>query len=202
MNLSTVDRVLAVLSATGDAGTKHSDARRAEIAAVLATVSGAVERYLDRGVVQTSRTEYHDVEPGRTIFRLGAWPVASVTGVYFDPDQSWGSTTALDATDYYSPVYDAAGLLRMKSVLSHREVYPRSLKVVYTGGMATDTASFVAAYPDIAGAVDTQVSHEWQRRNALGVSSVNYPDGTTASLSFERWIPSVKQVLDYYRRVS
>lgn len=59
MNLSTVDRVLTVLSATGEAGTQHSDARKAEIAAVLATVSGAVERYLDRFALRTSRTEYH-----------------------------------------------------------------------------------------------------------------------------------------------
>lgn len=200
MNLSTVDRVLTVLSATGEAGTQHSDARKAEIAAVLATVSGAVERYLDRFALRTSRTEYHDVLPDMRVVRLRAYPVTTLTSVHYDADQAFGSSTAMDSDDYYDPTLDDTGVMRFKWPFAYD--YPKALKIVYTGGMATDTASFVAAYPDIAGAVDTQVSHEWQRRNALGVSSVNYPDGTTASLSFERWIPSVKQVLDYYRRVS
>lgn len=200
MNLSTVDRVLNVLAATGEAGTKHSDARRAEIAAVLATVSGAVERYLDRYALRTSRTEYFDVFPDMRLVRLRAYPVTALTSVHYDGDQAFGSGTAMDSDDYYNPTLDETGVLRFKWPFAFD--YPKSLKVVYTGGMATDTDSFVEAYPDIAGAVDTQVSHEWQRRNALGVSSVNYPDGSSASLSFDRWIPSVKQVLDFYRRVS
>lgn len=194
MNLSTVDRVLALTSATGTA----REETRAEVAAVLATVSGAVERYLDRLALRTARTEYLDVGPGQSVFRLAAYPVTALTSVAYDEQQTW-ATTLTSGTDFWSPLYESAGLLRLKYGLC---AAPRSLKVVYTGGMATDTDSFVAAYPDLAGAVDVQTSHEWQRRNALGVSSVSYPDGTTASLSLERWVPSVKQVLDYYRRVS
>lgn len=197
MNLSTVDRVLALTSATG----KATDETRAEVAAVLATVSGAVERYLDRLALRTARTEYHDVEVGQRRFALRAYPVTTLTSVAFDPEQAW-TTTITATSDYLSPLYDGAGVLVVRYDLAPCVPAPGSLKVVYTGGMATDTDSFVAAYPDLAGAVDVQTSHEWQRRNALGVSSVSYPDGTTASLSLERWVPSVKQVLDYYRRVS
>lgn len=198
MNLSTVDRVLALTSATG----KATDETRAEVAAVLATVSGAVERYLDRFALRQARTEYHDVEPMQSRVRLRAYPVTTLTSVNYDPDQAFGSTTAMTSSDYYDPTLDVEGALVFRYPFMPSVPHSRALKVVYTGGMATDTDSFVAAYPDLAGAVDVQTSHEWQRRNALGVSSVSYPDGTTASLSLERWVASVKQVLDYYRRVS
>lgn len=201
MNLSTVDRVRTLISASGDNGVKARAATDAEIGAVLATVSGAVEAYLDRYALATARTEYLDVAAGQRLFRLRAYPVTTLTGVWFDDEQSFGTSTALTSTDYYSPLLDTAGVFETKYALSNARA-PRSLKISYTGGMATDTDSFVDDFPDLAGAVDTQVSHEWQRRNALGVSSVSYPDGTTASLSFDRWIPSVKQVLDHYRRVT
>lgn len=199
MNLSTTTRVLALISSKGTA----PDNAETEIEAVLATVSGAVEAYLNRYVASSSRTEYFDVEPYQTVFRLRGVPVSSVSSVYFDEEQSFGSSTALTSDDYYLPTLDSAGLLRIRFMLNTDVVqYPASLKVTYTGGMAADAASFVTAYPDIAGAVDVQVAHEWQRRNALGTSSVTYPDGTTASLTLDRWVPSVKQVLDYHRRIA
>lgn len=198
MNLSTVDRVLSRMAATGNA----RDEARSEVAALLATVSGAVERYLDRRATRTSRTVYFDVEPCGTIYSLDAYPVTVMTGAWFDPDQAFGTGFELAASDYFDPTLDTQGVFQTKGPLSRYARHPRALKITFTGGMANDTDSFVAAYPDIAGAVDTQVAHEWQRRNALGVTSVSYPDGTTATLSFDRWIPSVKQVLDYYRRVS
>lgn len=194
MNLSTVARVKALISSKGTA----PDNVDAELAAVLATVSGAVEAYLDRYALTGARTEYLDVEPGQCVFRLRAYPVSALASAYFDPDQAFGSSTALTSSDYFSPTLESVGLFRLKYPLGSSG--PRSLKVTYTGGMAATAEAFVTAYPDIAGAVDVQTSHEWQRRNALGVTSVSYPDGTNASLSFDRWIPSVKQVLDRYRR--
>lgn len=199
MNLSTTARVLALISSKGTAPANADT----EVAAVLATVSGAVEAYLGRYVESTARTEYFDVAPLQRIFRLRGAPVSSLASIYFDEEQAFGSSTALVSTDYRLPTLDPTGALWMRFVLnSGPDTLPRSLKVTYTGGMATSAANFVTNYPDLAGAVDVQASHEWQRRNALGVSSISYPDGTTASLSFDRWIPSVKQVLDRYRMVS
>lgn len=198
MLLSTVDRVLALISSKGTA----PDHAETEIAAVLATVSAAVETYLDRHAEDAARIEYLDVAPLQRVFRLRASPVRTLTSVHFDEEQVFGSDTALTSTDYYLPTLDPTGALRLRWDLNTSgETYPKSLKVAYTGGMATTAENFITAYPDIAGAVDVQTSHEWQRRNALGVSSVSYPDGTTASLSFDRWIPSVKQVLDFHRRM-
>lgn len=197
MNLSTVERAKLLVAATGD----MSETTRAELAAVLATVSGAVETYLDRYALRKARTEYLDVDPGQCVFRLRAYPVTTLTGVWFDLDQAFAASSALTSTDYWNPLLDAAGVFETKYPLTNGRA-PRSLKITYTGGMATDADAFVAAYPDLAGAVDIQVAHEWQRRGALGVSAINYPDGITASMTAERWIPAVKQVLDHYRRVT
>jgi hypothetical protein len=41
-----------------------------------------------------------------------------------------------------------------------------------------------------------QVTHDWQRRAHLGVTSETYPDGTIARIASDEWLPDVKQVLD------
>jgi hypothetical protein len=198
MNLSTVARIRSYLGMAG----QPNDANEAGLSAALATVSAAVERYLDRKATRIARTVYVDVEPMGTLYRLDAFPITALAGAWFDPDQDFGTDTALTSTDYLDPTLGDRGVFQTKYPLSGGYRYPMALKLTFTGGMATDTASFVTDYPDIAGAVDVQSAHEWQRRNALGVSSISYPDGTTASLSFDRWIPSVKQVLDYHRRLT
>lgn len=198
MNLSTVARVKALITSTGTANAGTD----AEIAVVLATVSEAVEAYLDRETTAAAKTEYFDIEPWTAMVRLRAFPVSALTSVHYDEDQVFGSDTLLTSSDYYDPTLDRRGSLRFKVPFTPSDTRPNALKVIYTGGMAADAASFVTAYPDIAGAVDVQTAHEWQRRGALGVSSINYPDGTTASMTFDRWIPSVKQVLDHHRRMA
>ena len=71
--------------------------------------------------------------------------------------------------------------------------------MVYTGGMAADTTAFVAAYPDIASAVDQQVAYFWHQRNTLGLSSVS-GDAGNVSPGADSLLPSVKRTLDIYRR--
>lgn len=200
VNLTTVERVKVLLSGKPDV--KTDNPRDNELEAVIATVSGAVERYLHRSARAGTYTEYFDVDAGMTVFRLKAYPVTSFTSANFDPDQDFASTTALSEDDYLDPAFDETGMFRLKFPLRVSYPCPRSLKVVYVGGMAADVDAFVEAYPEISGAVDVQVAHEWQRRGALGVSSMTYPDGTTASMTRDRWIASVAQVLDYYRRLS
>lgn len=196
MNLTTAERVKLLIAAQGD----MTETMQSELDAVIATVSGAVERYMGRLALRTARTEYHDAELNATRIGLRAYPVTTLTSVYLDTEQAFGSSALLTSSDYYSPLFNESGLLVFKFPLT--VCGPDAIKVTYTGGMATDTDAFIAAYPDLAGAVDQQAAHEWSRRGALGVSAINYPDGTTASMTAERWIPAVKQVLDHYRRVT
>lgn len=199
MNLTTPDRVRTLIAASGDNGQKRRESLDAELSAVIATVSAAAEAYMDRHALRTSRTEYHDATPGMRLLRLKGYPVTTLTSVYYDEDQAFAASSLMTSDDYYDVTLDDTGALRFKWPFAYE--YPRSIKVVYTGGMATDTDSFIDSYPDIAGAMDMQAAHEWQRRGAMGVSSVNHPDGTTVSMTSDRWIAAVKQVLDYYRRL-
>jgi hypothetical protein len=73
------------------------------------------------------------------------------------------------------------------------------MKITYTGGMAADTAGFISAFPDIAGAVDHQVAYLWHRRNELGIASVS-GDAGSVSVGADSWLPWVKVILEQYRR--
>lgn len=200
MDLTTTTRVENLILATGTPPAWTTTA----IGQLITEVSAAVERYLDRYAQSgVSRTEYLDVEAGQRLFRLRAYPVASMTSVSFDPEQVFGSDTVIDSGDYFSPLYNSSGVLRFPYDLNPPDTatLPDCLKVVYTGGMASSTANFITSYPDIAGAVDKQVAFLYQNRNNLGVSSVS-GDAGSISIGAEAWLPQVKVVLDQYRRRS
>lgn len=200
MDLTTTTRVANLVNAGGTAPASFNTT----VAILIATVSSAVEKYLDRGISIAGRTEYFDTTNDQRVFALKAYPVTSVEGVWFDEEQEWGADTELDSSEYRSPVYDPRGLLTL-SVPQKIYISPgvdvayRSMKVTYTGGMASNTAAFISAFPDIAGAVDHQVAYLWHRRNELGLASVS-GDAGSVSIGADSWLPWVKVVLEQYRR--
>lgn len=200
MDLTTAARVsTAVLgTATGPAPFLL------QVGQLITQVSAAVEAYLDRYATSgVSRTEYLTASKGQRVFRLRAFPVASVTSVSFDTEAAFGAETVVDTTDYYSPVQSEAGLLRFKYAPLIGDGLGDDvpcLKVVYTGGMAANAGAFVTAYPDIAGAVDQQVAYFYHTRNELGRASVSGDSGSS-SPGADSWLPSVVAVLDKYRRL-
>ena len=206
MDLSTAERARVLLMGGGiDAGTALSSDASAALAQLLTGVSAACEGVMDRHAESgVSRTEYFDVYPGQRVFSLRAYPVASVTSVHFDPEQSFGSETALTvATDYANPALDVNGFLILKTTLDAMTDYPlpRALKVIYTGGMAASAAAFVTAFPDIAGAVDRQVIYEWKRRNDAGVVSVSDASGTV-TIPELHLLRATREVLARHRRIN
>lgn len=199
MDLTTTTRVATLVNAAGTAPAAFNST----VGQLITNVSAAVESYLDRYAQSgVSRTEYLAVAAGQQVFRLRAYPVVSMSGVYFDLDQTFA--TALDSTEYLSPVYSDMGMLTMRYPLrlvdGYPDTMPNVLKVVYTGGMASSTANFITAYPDIAGAVDQQVAFLWHQRNNLGTASVS-GDAGSVSAGADSWLPSVMDVLRRYRRL-
>ena len=206
MDLTTVELVrMRLLSGGMITGAELQDDNASAVAQVIVEVSAAVEAYLDRDVQSgVSRTEYFDVERGQTMFPLRAFPVASVTGVWLDQDQAFGSETALTSTDYFNPVLDTRGILRMRSPIvwtmpGVEDRWSKSLKVTYTGGMAADVSEFVASFPDLASAVTTQVIYQFQRKRDLGNVSLS-GDGGTVTLQVSQWSPDVETTLRRHRR--
>lgn len=198
MNLTTAERVRKLLMGGGiDAGTALGTDASDALAQLIAEVSATAERFLDRQAQSGSTVEYHDVEPGKLVYRLRAYPVTAVASVYLDPDQSFGAATALTSTDYYSPIVDPAGVFQLRLCPSFAA--PASLKITYTGGMAADADAFVLAFPALAMAIEQQVIWQWKTRNTMGI--LNLSDGLgTVALPQVDFLPSVKQVLSMYRR--
>lgn len=170
---------------------------------LIQTVSEAARRFLDREVLTGTKTEYFDVSAWQQVFQLKAYPVTSVTSVKFDTDQEFGSDTTLDTDEYWSPVLEPQGLLTLKSPPLALGRAPKSLKVVYVGGMAADVEAFVTAYPDIAGAIDQQCAYLYHRRNQQGVASVSSEFGTFVAPvpALTEWVPYVRSVLNRHRRI-
>jgi len=203
MDMTTAERVRVMMMAGAvDAGTAlHTDTSSA-LAQLIPEVSAAAETLMDRYADNTvSRTEYFDVEPGKTLYRVKGFPVATLTSVHYDPwTQAFASTTALTSgTDFFSVTLNPHGFIRMMSPFACESLMPSALKVVYTGGMAASAAAFITAYPDIAMAIEQQVIYQWKRRNDLGTISVSDAGGTVTTESMA-WLPSVRAILEQHKR--
>ena len=161
----------------------------------IKSVSGRFERYMSRGISQTTRAEYFNVDPGQNNYALMGWPVASITDVRVDWARVFGTDTIVT-----SDLYTARG---EEGILFLDRFWPypgnKVLLVNYVGGLATDTANLITAYPEIAEAGDMQVAFIHRRRNNIGTAGVSE---IGASVSFDSFdlIPEVKDRLDRFRR--
>lgn len=195
MDLTTSTRVKALTESGGiSAGTANDTL----IAQLIATHSQNIENYLGRKTLATSRTEQFDVARGQRAFLLSAFPVTEVTSARDADDRDFASALAIDTTDYYLDT--ARGVIEFDGYQPINGA--GTLQVIYTGGMAADTASFVAAYPDVAQACDMQVAYTISRKDQLGAQSIGTQSGSVGWAGPLDLLPEVKRLLEPYRRVS
>lgn len=193
MDLTTTARVKTLGSIT----TSDQDAL---IGVLVTAVSARIERYLGRHVESTSRTEYYDVEAGQHVFYLRGYPISSVTSVKNDEDWDFDNIDEIASSEFTTVGSDFTGRLVVDEAVTPI-AGKQALQVVYTGGMAADAASFIAAFPDVALAADQQILHEYQRRKQLGIVSSSIGQHT-ASVEFGvDLLPIVKRALNPYRRM-
>jgi len=168
------------------------------IARLITYVSAQAQALLGRHVWIESRTEQLAVKPRQRSFQLVGYghEDSEVKSVKNSWRRAWSSVSDKDETGYF---FDpATGLLRFDSYL---EAGFGALLVEYSGGMADGTVSFVAAYPDISGAIAQQVGHLWQRRGELGIQDVSFQGGTVAAgEEAARWLKMPKATILRYRR--
>lgn len=199
MNLTTKERVKALMNVSGTS-------TDTQIESLIGSVSVTMERYMGR-TVQTVTRGVAKVKMtwGETMVPLTAYPVTALTTVRNSPTPDFtGRPYLVAGTDFY--LDESAGFLQILSepeFRTHpetgRPIAPTWFEVAYTGGMAADTAAFIAAYADIAGACDLQVRYLIQRQDSLG-SSAELGGSVASFEGAYNWLPSVKQVLDYHRR--
>lgn len=193
MNLTTEARVKVHIEAGGQGLSASSTTGL--LNALIASYSEDFEQYMGRVVLSGATTQQFDVDAGDWVFSMAAWPVTTVSSVYNDTDRSW-SSGEVDSDNYYMEL--SSGILSIDGqTLSSG---PGVLRVQYTGGMAASTASFIAAYPDIAAACDQQVAYHYQRRQALGAQGLSVGSANVSWVGALDLLPKVKKVLDRHRR--
>ena len=185
MDLTTVDRLIAVM------GESNYQAEYATyLKQLISGVSAQVEKALRRHVPQIERTVQVDVVRHSSSISLRGFPITVVTLVENDSSRAYASGTDVDSDLYYADL--EAGIISFDYEL---EWGPGAAKVTYTGGMAAgadDDArrdAFIAAFPDLAFAVDEQVKYQFMRRDNPGVVNQNPGDfgGGASYLVTEEW---------------
>ena len=191
INVTTQARVKALRA---DSHTASDDM----IDRLIGDMSVKFEQYMDRltEAPVAARTEVLDVDyDGQEMFATAAFPITSITSIKYDADRGFGSTIdALESTAYTTRdqwlIIDGAALSKRA----------QSLQVIYNGGMALNTAAFIAAFPLIATAADTQIVYELTQRFNEGTQSesaggwnITYPP--RIDLLF-----TVARDLDHYKR--
>jgi len=112
-----------------------------------------------RDLMAESQTEVFRAKLGQRVLSLTAAPVSAVTTIKLALTRDFSAVTALTENSDYS-IDMAEGEINFLFSMSVGYI-----EVVYTGGMAANTAAFKAAYPDIARACSKQVAYEFERRN-------------------------------------
>lgn len=144
MNLTSLNRVKNALGVT-------STDNDAALSRLVSTASNRIAFYLRReGAIQYSTyIEYFNPFRGQSIFRLKAYPVASITSIYTDSTgQYTGNQTLVTSTDYIIGTdgksvsfYVTAGINNPLLLPTQSGVYAKSLKIAYIGGIAADGVS-------------------------------------------------------------
>jgi len=193
MDLTTLARVKIHLK--GGKLTVGGDAEEL-VSALITMYSPAFERHLDRLVLAGSQQEYFSVEPGQRRFALHAYPVTAVTSVYHDTSREW-TTGEVSSDSYYLDT--STGMLTIDGY----GLFPGAgvLRVIYAGGMAADTAAFIAAFPEIASACDMQVAYHYGRARKLGSTVLSGKDGSVTHDGPLKLLPTVESAIAGHRRV-
>ena len=188
MDLTTVEAVklLAPISGNGE---------DALLGALVTSVSKRAETMMGRHALSSSRTEVYTLPKwGKRLILKGS-PVASVTSVIYGSERDFTDDSALTEHDEFTVDLEA-GILHLRIATPYD---PGFVQVVYTGGMAADTAAFVAAYPDVAAGVDFEVINLWKRRqNPAGAST--FAGGALQVTGELGTLKYLEQAVEPYRR--
>jgi hypothetical protein len=165
---------------------------------LVTAYSGVFETYLSRGSARESRTEYFDVEPGQRVFSLAGYPGVTISSVINDTQRAWTGST-ISVTNYTADSDTGLLLIDPGHVLIPGW---QVLRVVYSGGLATNVTTMVRDYPDLAHACELQVIHHRARKDTLGSSAQAIEGQSRTWTGALDLLPTVKATLDRYRRVT
>lgn len=199
MNLTTLARVTALIGVSA-----LETENQALVEAFIASVSADMEKVMARGVEAKERTQVHYIGDDTKTIALPCYPVTSVVAVRVNTVPDWTDVDPLERNVDYTVnleegvitflgeldfLRDATGFVAAKA----------AVQIQYVGGMAADTSTFIASFPDVAGQCDLQVRYLYQRRDNLG-GNAKTNEGETAFKDSYDLLPSVRRVCEYHRR--
>lgn len=192
IELTTLAAVRAL--GTWDAGDTDDDAALSLLITQYATT---FEKDLCRHTQAQAYTEVYRVPQAEKIVTLRGAPVTAVTSVKYSGNKDWANETALTETDEWVQDADEATI----QLLFQTRLNPGWAQIVYTGGMATNTAAFLTAFPDLSGACAAQVFYHWQRAREAPEGNVTVGGGSTSFTSALKLLTWVKEAVELHRRV-
>lgn len=160
--------------------------------AIALSVSRRCELFCGRLFETTERTQYFNVVSGEKAFQLNAYPVSSVSGVYNDYDRSYN--TEIDS-DLYTTTDTGLLIIDQYSLVAGA----KTLKIVYTGGLAESQTSLQSAYPELEMSCRMQGAYQYERRQKQGVIAETFEGGNIRYREKSDILPEVKAIWDEYR---
>jgi hypothetical protein len=167
MELTTKDRYFSFFP--DDTKGASSPAFSAQLGMRIASVSKAVERFLERNgrlieVKERVATET-PTRNGLKGFRVAGYPIASVASLTVYNESIAEEDYTVDKS--FGNVY-----LR-NTVMQIQPLFENCIRLTYTGGMALDTEDFIANFPDIESAVLMQINFELQRYKTIANKTIS-----------------------------
>ena len=196
LDLTTVERVISYMGSanSGAAAGGWSDLNKAILAGMISTVSQDFENYCNRFFKTEARTA-NEILDGSTLF-VAAAPISSVASITGAASGRVADMIPLGIADY-DILPDGEGVAFYTLGRGAR------VAVTYTGGIAADTASLVAAHPTLAGKCDLQVAMLWRRHNTADKTGQTLGNGNTSWSAEYKMLEDVTDALDnQYLRVN
>lgn len=183
LELTTLER----LEAYGSFATTVSDANKTLLSNMIKSVSQRMADYCYRSFLKQSYTEARILRGSR--FPLVNTPVDSIASVSVAESGRRADLLAISSTQYeISPD---------KNGINVWDIARGSLvEVTFTGGLAADTASLIAAYPALEGACLLQTTSLFKRHTMPDRTTTDLGNGSSSWVGEYDLLEEVRDTLD------
>lgn len=151
-------------------------------------MSSRFQTYCNRLFKSEERTEILD--GGKKFYYLRAFPIDTTEIL----EVKINEILKVNGSDFF--VYPDSGGITFKHETAE---YPLNISIKYTGGY--EETDGVLSVPDgLKDACLTQCAFVFQRRNEIGVNSINRDSGSIAISNVNKLLPDVEGILKLYRK--
>jgi hypothetical protein len=171
-----------------------------ELERLITVAQGLFEQYCGRKFDEATFTEYWNGD-GTDLLFVKNYPIISITSIHDDTgDHTYGASTLIDPTTY-AIIND--NHVQMYASLFNKGV--NNIKIVYVAGYSDETVGTHVPIPkELRQACIAQVGWMFKQGEGFqyGVNTKTLDDGSIGFIETSALLPSVRETLRLYRRVS